>query len=121
MFINGPVNIKEFVKSEKAKIVANLHNADFQLKDLIEASNMSRSRYIATFKIAFGKTPIATVNEYRMKRAAHLIETTSLTMKRIAFEVGFTDRHYFCRCFKNFYHMTTSEYKKQLAASKESN
>lgn len=101
----------EFQQSEKKKILANLHNADFQLKDLIEASNMSRSRYIATFKKEFGNTPIAVVNEMRMQKAAKLIEHTDSTMKRIAFEVGFTDRHYFCRCFKNYFHMTTTEYK----------
>lgn len=118
MFINSNINLKEFTKSQKSIIQANLQNSEFQLKDLVEASNMSRSKYISTFKEAFGKTPIAVVNEYRMKKAAHMIETTSYTMKRIAFEVGFTDRHYFCRCFKAFYHMTTTEYKAQVAAKK---
>lgn len=120
MFINSTTNNKEFAKSEKAKIMANLQNSEFQLKDLVDASNMSRSKYIATFKAVFDKTPIALVNEFRMKKAAHLIETTGYTMKRIAFEVGFTDRHYFCRCFKQYFKMTTTEYKAQAAAKKAS-
>lgn len=114
MFINSTTTDKEFAKNEKARLLANLHNSEFQLKDLVDASNMSRSKYISTFKEAFGKTPIALLNELRMKKAAHMIETTNYTMKRIAFEVGFTDRHYFCRCFKGYFNMTTSEYKAQL-------
>lgn len=106
--------MSNFINQEKKKVLAQLHNADFQLQDLVDASNMSRSKYINTFKEAFGKTPIAYVNEMRMQKAAHLIETTDLTMKRIAFECGFTDRHYFCRCFKQTFKMTTTEYKRKI-------
>lgn len=111
--MNISISIKEFARQEKAKITANLKNPDFQLSDLVEASGMSRSRYIATFKKAFGKTPIAMVNELRLKKAAHMILSTHYKIKRISQEVGFADRHYFCRCFRSFYGMTTTEYREQ--------
>ena len=44
MFINSNINLKEFAKSQKTIIQANLQNSEFQLKDLVEASNMSRSK-----------------------------------------------------------------------------
>lgn len=111
--------MKDFIKAEKAKIMSQLGNSDFCLQDLIEASNMSRSRYIATFKEAFHKPPIAMVNQYRMEKAGQMIASTRYSMKRVAFEVGFADRHYFCRCFKNHYGVTATEYKKQCEERKQ--
>lgn len=106
--------MKSFINQEKKKMLAQMHNAEFKLQDLVDASNMSRSKYIKTFKDNFGKTPIAYVNELRMQHAAELMKTTNYTMKRIAFECGFTDRHYFCRCFKQAFGMTSSEFRKTL-------
>ena len=64
--MNDIISIKEFARQEKAKILANLKNQDFELADMVAASGMSRSKYIATFKMVFGKTPFAMVNELRL-------------------------------------------------------
>lgn len=109
--MNEIISIKVFARQEKAKILANLKNQDFELADMVAASGMSRSKYIATFKLAFGKTPIAMVNELRLKKAAQMIVSTHYKISRISKKVGYADRHYFCRCFRVFFGMTTTEYR----------
>lgn len=109
--MNEIISIKVFARQEKAKILANLKNKDFELADLVAASGLSRGKYIATFKLAFGKTPFAKVNELRLKKAAQMIVSTHYKISQISEKVGFADRHYFCRCFHAYFGMTTTEYR----------
>lgn len=105
-----------FINTEKKKIRARLNDVDFMLQDLVDESGMSRSRYIRTFNEAFGTTPMSYVGELRLKQAAKMIRNTNKSMKEISKLCGFTDRHYFCHCFKIYYKMTATEYRKQMSS-----
>lgn len=100
-----------FFQEEQAKIMLGLHNPDFKLEDLVSASGMSRSGYLKKFKQASGKTPMEYCNDLRMQIAGKMLRSTNMQAKRVAYEVGFSDRHYFCKCFKQYYKMTTTEYR----------
>ncbi|MBO4954082.1 MAG: helix-turn-helix transcriptional regulator [Clostridia bacterium] len=54
----------------------------------------------------------------RSEHAADLILSTSKSLSEIAFEAGFNSLNTFCRCFKNRYNMTPSEYKKAMREKK---
>jgi len=106
--------MKTFIKKEHSKILIGLHNPEFKLEDLVSVSGMSRSGYMKKFKVAFGMTPIEYCNDLRMQIASELLRTTDYQTKRIALEVGISDRHYFCKCFKQHFNMTATEYRNSL-------
>jgi len=63
------------------------------------------------FRSAYGKTPRRYLTEVRMKRAGELLRTTSLGMKQIALEVGYSSGTMFDRVFRGFFGATPSEYR----------
>ncbi len=48
----------------------------------------------------------------RMKHACILLSDTHMSIVRVAESVGYNDYHYFCNIFKQHYHVSPSEYRK---------
>lgn len=63
------------------------------------------------FGKAFSTTPSVYQNQYRLKRAAVLLETTDLPITQIALETGFCDQSYFSRQFRRLYRCAPGEYR----------
>lgn len=57
-------------------------------------------------------SPIDYVIHYKLKQAAHLLDTTENTILSIAQSTGFDNVSYFCRKFKDVFKLTPSEYRK---------
>ena len=59
------------------------------------------------------KIPFRTyLGDVRSEYAANLMKTTGRNLTEIAYDSGYENLNTFCRCFKNRYGMTPSEYKK---------
>ena len=54
--------------------------------------------------------------QYRLSCAARLLSTTKNPVSSIAEETGFSSSGYFCRKFKERYHMSPNSYRKQMNA-----
>ena len=55
------------------------------------------------FRKNFNSSVIAYITERRMRRAKTLLSTTSLMIKEVAAECGFSSQQYFCRVFRDTY------------------
>ena len=55
------------------------------------------------------------LNRYRIEQAAILLQTTSLPVMEVGFEVGYENFSYFIRRFKEFQGCTPSDYRKKLS------
>ncbi|WP_170766025.1 helix-turn-helix domain-containing protein [Ruegeria lacuscaerulensis] len=73
------------------------------LESLGDHVGLSRTVFSERFKKAFNRTAIDFLKEIRLRRAAQLLTTTNLPVKRIAYRVGFESRSYFSRSFKGFF------------------
>jgi two-component system response regulator YesN len=49
----------------------------------------------------------------RIKQAKHLLSTTSLTVREVAFAVGYDDPNYFSRLFKEYTGYSPSAWRQQ--------
>jgi AraC-like DNA-binding protein len=79
---------------------------------LAEQVHWSDSTLFALFKEAFGKAPIAWLNDYRLSVATKLLKSTPDSIESIAQSVGIEDPRYFSKLFRRRYQCTPGQYRK---------
>ena len=87
-------------------------NQPLQLDALAALASLSRSRYVDLFKQQTGYAPIDYFIRLRMHRACQLLDTTELSVKTVALELGYEDPLYFTRVFRSVNEMTPTEYRR---------
>ncbi|MCP5054859.1 MAG: response regulator, partial [bacterium] len=111
-----PVNVelssidREFVKELKIVIDSNLSDPDLNVEELSKRLYMGRTTLYRKIQALTGKTPTAFIRSYRIKRAAQLLETHEGNISDVALKVGFLDRSYFAKCFKDQFHRLPSDF-----------
>lgn len=90
------------------------YSRQITLEEISEHCNISKPQIIRYFKHSLNTTPLAYINSYKISKAKELINTNSqLTLKEIAYELGFDNQHYFSRVFKSISGESPSEYKQR--------
>ena len=78
---------------------------------------MSRNVFFKKFNSLAGTHPNDFIRDYRLNRAAKLLNDGAHDIAQIAFEVGFEYANYFARCFKDKFGKSPSEYAKSVVLS----
>ena len=81
------------------------------LNEIASHIGVSKSTALHLFQRFLHTTPVNYLIEYRLQAASRLLKNTNKKIKTIAYESGFHNVDYFCRVFKNHYHVTPSEYR----------
>jgi signal transduction histidine kinase/DNA-binding response OmpR family regulator/ligand-binding sensor domain-containing protein len=100
----------EFLNDLKDVIEKNLSDPDFNVEDLSKRLYMSRATVYRKVLALSGETPTDFIRTCRLRRAAQLLKSQYGSVTEVAFEVGFTSRAYFTKCFKEKFHKLPSEY-----------
>lgn len=103
----------EAIEKAIAYIKQNL-TSELSLNSIAEHVRFSPIHFHNCFKAATGKTPREYVEEERIKRAAELLVSTSLTLSDIAYECGFSSQSYFSYAFKRKMNATPRQYAKAM-------
>ena len=77
-----------------------------KIKELADILNMSERGFRKYFKDFTGKSPKKYIEEKILISAQELIHNTDLSVKEIAFSLGYNDPYYFSRAYKKFYGMS---------------
>ena len=83
--------------------------------------NISPSHFFYLFKRHVGRTPIDYFIRLRLQHACRLLEETEMSVKAIAYTLGYDDPFYFSRIFKSFHRMAPSKYRSQPRRGREGN
>ena len=67
----------------------------------------------AIFSEYLHSTPVTVLSEYRLKKAAQMLNTSSCSIEQVAEASGFTDASYFSRIFHKAYHCAPSAFRNQ--------
>lgn len=70
------------------------------IRDLAGLLNLNEQYFCRFFKKAVGLTPVAYINQYRIRRATFLLEKTSLPVTDVCLECGFNNVGNFLREFR---------------------
>ncbi|MES2730707.1 MAG: two-component regulator propeller domain-containing protein [Bacteroidota bacterium] len=97
------------------KIVeAHLENHEFGVQVLVREMGMSQSVFYRRIKSITGQSAIEFIQDVRMKRAAQYLKDSSLQVSEVALKVGMEDVKHFRKIFQKRYHVSPSEYAKNL-------
>ncbi len=83
------------------------------INDMIRAGNISRTDCFRSFKKIIGKSPMEYLNDYRLKQAMYLLETTQESITEIATSCGFNHLSYFGKLFRETTGLSPKEYRAQ--------
>lgn len=81
------------------------------IRELAAAVNVSPSRLAHLFVRETGTSPTRFLRALRMRRAAALLERTSLPVKDVMLEVGCADPSHFSRDFRSHHGVPPTEYR----------
>lgn len=87
---------------------------ELSLAELAQSVNLSVWRLSHIFKSDVGMPPIRYLRLLRMEKAKHLLESSFLSVKEIAFQVGLNDESHFVRDFKSTYGSSPALYRSQF-------
>lgn len=84
------------------------------LEQIASSVSISKSGALQLFQSGIRTSPVSYLIQYRLSRAAKLLHTTKKPVSEIASETGFSSAEYFCRKFKEHYHMTPNTYRRKF-------
>jgi AraC-like DNA-binding protein len=102
---------REFLTDLNDVIDKNLSDPEFNVEDLSRRLYMSRATLYRKIQALSGETPTDFIRSHRLKRAVQLLKSSRYgSVTEVAFEVGFSSRAYFTRCFREKFHQLPSVY-----------
>lgn len=83
-------------------------------EDLCAHCNLSPQHLIRLFKKHMGMTPLQYINKSKTMHAIELLRTSELSVKEIAYALGFDNPNYFSRLFSKEQHSSPSEVRERI-------
>lgn len=87
----------------------HIERPSLQVGDIAEYMGMSKTQLYIKMKEALGCTPLTLVNDLRIKKAEALLQAGH-DVASTAYACGFSDPHYFSRCFRKSKGYSPTEY-----------
>ncbi len=111
---------KDIENYDLTHLIVNYVSEHFQesltLTELANHLNVSKYYLSRIFSSKLNTNFNQYINYIRANFALTLIQSTSYTLTRISVDSGFESQRTFNRAFKEIYHMTPSEYRRQITA-----
>ena len=115
-----PASIDEkFLQSIYNLLKDNLDKPDFNVNELCDVLNMSRSLVYKKVKMLTGLSPVEYIRSLRMQEAAKLLKTKQYKVFEVVYMVGFSDVKYFRQCFTKEFGFSPSEFIKQTEEARD--
>ena len=96
---------KQFVKQLNTIIQQNLSNSEFGVEDIGKEIGLSRVQLYRKVKAMTGSSVVDLLRKARLAKAKRLLESRSMSISEVAYDVGFSAPSYFTKCFKDEYNM----------------
>ena len=96
---------RQFLKQLQAIIQKNLSDSEFGVEDMGQQIGLSRVQLYRKVKAMTGSSVVDLLRKARLAKAKRLLETRSMSVSEVAYDVGFSAPSYFTKCFKDEYGM----------------
>ena len=112
--INKPSKIDDIIIKAKEYIDANLSDCELSLSLTAKHLYINPSYLSRMFKKEIGISFVEYITKTRMEKAIELLRKGELKVFEIADCIGISDSNYFSTCFKKYFGVSVSEYKKYI-------
>lgn len=85
-----------------------------KLDTLAAAAKLSRFHFVTKYKALTGYSPIRHFLNMKMEHACHLLDSTALSVKGVAAELGYDDQLYFSRLFTKTVGLSPRAYRRSV-------
>jgi YesN/AraC family two-component response regulator len=92
----------------------NLSDPAFGVPEMQDALAMSKTQLHRKMKAITNEAPGEFLRNYRLKRAARILDQKGENITQVAFSVGFNNLSYFAKCFKELFGVSPSEYNSKV-------
>lgn len=99
--------------SRSMRVIRESYHEDLRIPDLARLENLSNSRYVALFRAQNGVSPSAYIIDLRIRNACRLLQSTNMTIKQVAAQVGYDDPFFFSKLFKRHVGASPTEYRQK--------
>lgn len=104
---------EELLKRAMDCIELNISNPDYDVESFVSDMNIGRTLLYQKINDIVGMSIKEFILNIRLKRSAHLLKESDLTISEIAYQTGFNNAKYFSICFKKQFEVTPTEFKKR--------
>lgn len=101
----------EFLHKAIKIIEEHLMDENFKIDEFASEMNLSKTVLHRKFKLMVGETPNIFIRNIRLRKAANMLKETDLSISEIAYMTGFSQSHYFIKCFKELYKDTPKNFR----------
>ncbi|WP_159039915.1 hybrid sensor histidine kinase/response regulator transcription factor [Christiangramia fulva] len=113
---NSPLVLRKeklFLKDLNVIILAHMNDNNDSVENIAQGAGMSRTSLYRKLKAITGLNINEYIRNFKIERAAHLIQFENYSVSQASFEVGFGDVKYFRKIFKGKYGKNPSELKQE--------
>ncbi|WP_420321283.1 hybrid sensor histidine kinase/response regulator transcription factor [Flagellimonas sp.] len=107
---------QEFLSKLQDILENKLNEPEFHIDNLASEMAMSHSSMYKKLKALTGMTLVAFIRDFRLKRAAQLLQQHKFAIADVSFKVGYTDSKHFSREFKKKFGKNPSQFAKDHSA-----
>jgi len=100
----------QFLRRAIETVDRHLSDFEFNVEALAKKVAVSRRQLFRKLKAVTGDTPNALIRAMRLKRAAHLLKESQMTVTEITYAVGFSDLKHFRSLFLEHFGVLPGEY-----------
>ncbi|WP_051538810.1 hybrid sensor histidine kinase/response regulator transcription factor [Prolixibacter bellariivorans] len=101
---------QQFIDKVMELIRQHISDEELQAVFLEKEMGMSSSQFYRKLKQISGMSPGDMIRSMRLKHAAHLLKTTSMTVTEVFYQSGFNNRSYFYREFQKMYQIPPKQF-----------
>ncbi len=100
----------KFIDDILTLIKNHFNEPEFNVNDIIEKMGMSRSIFYKKFKSLSDQSINDLMKNFRLKKAAELLNSGHYSVSQVAYDSGFSDPAYFSKVFKEYYKISPKDY-----------
>lgn len=108
---------KDYVLSAREYIERNYWKSSLSVLDVVDFVKIERSYLFRLFKEVNGMSISGYLTAFRIRRACELLANSELSIKSLAYSVGYQDPLYFSKVFKKVTSYTPSQYRKAYSTT----
>ncbi|AHJ96998.1 hybrid sensor histidine kinase/response regulator transcription factor [Hymenobacter swuensis] len=102
---------QEFVQALTAQVEADLTRTDLTVEELAHTLGFSRMQLYRKVKAVLGTSITDFIQSVRLQKACELLQSETMSVTAVAYEVGYASHSYFSNSFKARYGLAPSEFR----------